>query len=267
MDFIVMGSGGAIPTPRPFCQCKACSGARKDPSKRRNSSSLFLKDASLLVDCGEDIASSLNRENIKKVENLFITHWHPDHTYGLRPLLESYFDFRTEKATSTIQLYLPKKVYEQLNEHLNILEHLENNYGVVKVNFIEDGESIEFGSIKVTAVGFNGKDSETFGYLFEENEKRVLYTPCDTISFEREGDFKDLDLLINECGLFEEIGNEILFPDLMARLKNMGPKKTILTHIEEIEVNIFGEEYLQKMKKDYSDINFEFSHDGLKINI
>jgi len=228
---------------------------------------LFLKDASLLVDCGEDIASSLNRENIKKVENLFITHWHPDHTYGLRPLLESYFDFRTEKATSTIQLYLPKKVYEQLNEHLNILEHLENNYGVVKVNFIEDGESIEFGSIKVTAVGFNGKDSETFGYLFEENEKRVLYTPCDTISFEREGDFKDLDLLINECGLFEEIGNEILFPDLMARLKNMGPKKTILTHIEEIEVNIFGEEYLQKMKKDYSDINFEFSHDGLKINI
>jgi phosphoribosyl 1,2-cyclic phosphate phosphodiesterase len=267
MDFIIMGSGGATPTPRPFCQCNACSGARKDSSKKRNSSSLFLKDAKLLVDCGEDIASSLNRENIKKVENLLITHWHPDHTYGLRPLLEANFDFVTEKATGTIQLYLPKKVYEQLNEHLNILGHLEKNYGVVKVNFIEDGEDIEFGKVKVTAVGFNGKDSETFGYLFEENEKKALYAPCDTISFKREGDFKDLDLLINECGLFEEIGNEILFVDLMNRIKSMGSKKAILTHIEEIEINHFGEDHLQKMKEKYSDIDFEFAYDGMRIKV
>ena len=69
MDFIILGSGGAINTPRPFCQCKVCVEARKDPTKRRNASSLFLKDANLLVDCGEDIANSLIRENIKKVEN------------------------------------------------------------------------------------------------------------------------------------------------------------------------------------------------------
>ena len=142
-----------------------------------------------------------------------------------------------------------------------------NNYGVVKVNFIEDGESVEFGKIKVTAVGFTGKDSETFSYLFEEGEKKVLYAPCDTISFKREEDFKDLDLLINECGLFSKISGEICFSDLMKRLKNMCPKRTILTHIEEIEVNAFGEEHLQKMKDKHSDVNFDFAHDGMQIQL
>ena len=267
MDFTILGSGGAITTPRPFCQCAVCSQARINPKKVRNSSSIFLKEINAVVDCGEDIANSLNRENIGRVDYLFITHWHPDHTFGLRTVVEAYFNFREKKNGATVQVYMPKKVFEQLNKRMNCFDYLENVIKVLKVNFIEDGESKEFGNIKVTAIGFNGKDSETFGYLFEEAGKKVLYTPCDTISFKREDEFKDLDLLINECGLFSKIGGEIQFFDLIKRIKNMGPKKAILTHIEEIELNVFGEEYLEKLKEKYSDVNFCFAFDGMKIKV
>ena len=83
MELIILGSGGAIPTPRPFCQCIICKKARKlgEPYKR-NSSSLFIQDINTVIDCGEDISDSLNRRDVKKIDNLFITHWHPDHTFG-----------------------------------------------------------------------------------------------------------------------------------------------------------------------------------------
>jgi len=78
-----------------------------------------------------------------------------------------------------------------------------------------------------------------------------------------------LDLLINECGLFsyEKIKSEISFPALMERIRLLRPKKTVLTHIEEIEINSWSWRYLEKMKKQYSDINFDFAYDGMKIEI
>lgn len=53
----------------------------------------------------------------------------------------------------------------------------------------------------------------------------------------------------------------------MQRLRDIKPRKIILTHIEEEEINIWGEKYLQKMKKEYLDIDFNFAYDGMKIKI
>lgn len=109
MKLLFLGTGGAMPTPRPFCQCETCKKARTIGAPyKRNSSSLFIKDINTVIDCGEDIASSLNRENIKEVDNLFITHWHPDHTFGLRAIIEANFNFRTNKPNHVINLYIPK---------------------------------------------------------------------------------------------------------------------------------------------------------------
>jgi phosphoribosyl 1,2-cyclic phosphate phosphodiesterase len=103
----ITGSGGATPTPKTFCRCSVCRKARAEGEPyKRNSSSLFVEDVFALVDCGEDIGDSLSRRNILRVDSLFITHWHPDHTFGLRPLLEAYYDMRDNK---------PKKASDDLS--------------------------------------------------------------------------------------------------------------------------------------------------------
>ena len=135
------------------------------------------------------------------------------------------------------------------------------------MHLVEDGDKIKIGDVSITVVGYKGKESETYAFLIENNGKKVLYAPCDTISFDNYRNFKDLDLLINECGLFSDIPSEISFDDLMQRLKEIKPKKTLLTHIEEVEVNVWGGKHLQKMKKQYSDIDFDFAHDGMEIKI
>ena len=257
-----------MPTPRPYCQCTICKKARKlgEPYKR-NSSSLFIQDINTVIDCGEDIGDSLNRRDIKQVDNLFITHWHPDHAFGLRHVLESNFNFRTGKADKTINVYIPKKVFEDLKKRFPTVEYYFDIQKTGVLHIIKDGDTIKIGDVSISVVGYSGKESEIYAYLIGKNNKRVLYAPCDTISFDNYKNFKDLDLLINECGLFSDVSSEISFDSLMERLKEIKPKKTIITHIEEVEINAWGEKHLQKMKNQYSDINFDFAYDGMKIKI
>jgi len=267
MELTILGSGGATPTPRPFCQCAVCKRARTqgEPFKR-NSSALYIDDIFTLIDCGEDIADALNRRNVWRVDNLFITHWHPDHTFGLRPLLEANFDFTTAKTEKRINVYIPKRVYETLRKKYPTIEYLLYTQRTGKLIIVEHDDVIKLGKISITVVGYKGKKSDTYAYLIESNGKRVLYAPCDTIDFEQK--HFDLDVLVNECGLFsEQVKTEISFTALMKRISNLRPKRTILTHIEESELNNWGWNYLAKMKKQYSDVNFDFAYDGMKIKI
>ena len=55
MEFVILGSGGAMPVPRPFCQCRVCKKARKGIGVR-NHCSAFLTEANFLFDAGEDIS-------------------------------------------------------------------------------------------------------------------------------------------------------------------------------------------------------------------
>lgn len=268
MKLTILGSGGAMPIPRPFCQCKICKKARKigEPFKR-NGSSLFIDDINTVIDCGEEIGDSLNRRNIKKVENLFITHWHPDHTFGLRSLLEANFNFRTNKSDRSINLYIPKKVFETLAKRFPVIDYYVNVQKTGTLHLIEDGDKIQIRSISISPIGFKGKESDTYAYLIESKGKKALYAPCDTISFANYKNFVNLDVLINECGIFSDISSEISFDALIQRLREIKPKRTFLTHIEEIEVNHWGEKHFQKMKNKYSDIPFDFAYDGMKINV
>lgn len=268
MKLTILGSGGATPTPRPYCQCTICRKARKfgEPFKR-NSSSLFVNEINTVIDCGEDIADSFNRRNIKRVDNLFITHWHPDHTFGLRHLLEPYFSFRKNRAEKNVNIYIPKNVFKILKEKFPCIEYYINIQKTGKLHLIEDRDRIKIKDFYITAVGYTGKKSSTFAYLIENLGKKLLYAPCDTIDFNNYKKFNDLDLLINECGIFSDVSSEISFNDLMQRLRDIKPKKILLTHIEEEEINFWGEKYLQKMKKVYSDIDFDFTYDGMKIKV
>lgn len=252
-----------MPTPRPFCQCETCRKARTiGKPYKRNSSSLFIKEINTIIDCGEDIASSLNRENIKQVDNLFITHWHPDHTFGLRAILEANFNFRTSKADHTINLYIPKKVYKQLQKMFPAIDYYINVQKTAKLHLIEHKDKMTFGKIKMTAVGYAGKNSETYGYLLEEKGKKILYSPCDTIGFKKYKEQKALDLLITECGLFSNVPSEISFEEAIKRIREIKPKKVIFTHIEEVETKIWKQKHFLEQKKKYPDINLDYAKDG-----
>ena len=139
MKLIFLGTAGAMPTPRPYCQCITCKKARKlgEPFKR-NSSALFIDDINTVIDCGEDISDSLNRRDIQQVDNLFITHWHPDHTFGLRHLLESNYNFRTRKVDKVVDMYIPRGVFETLRQKFPVIEYYIDVQKTAKLHLVEE---------------------------------------------------------------------------------------------------------------------------------
>ena len=76
-------------------------------------------------------------------------------------------------------------------------------------------------------------------------------------------------MLITECGIFnyEKVKSELGFTEMINRIKTIKAQKTILTHIEECEIQSFGSEHLNKLKEQYKDVNFEFGYDGQNIRL
>lgn len=171
------------------------------------------------------------------------------------------------KNDHPIDIYIPKKSYEILMEKFAAIDYFVNVQKAGTLHLVDDGDSFQIGDIKISVVGYKGKGSDTCAYLIEHKGKKAIYSPCDTISFEQHKKFNDLDLLITECGAFSYVPDEISFKDMINRCREIKPKKTIITHIEEIELNTWGEKHFESMKKEYPDVKFDYAYDGMKIKL
>src|SRR5690625_413193 len=125
MQFTVLGSGAGL------------------PSKKRNTQSYILdlideSNQYILIDAGEALQHQILHTNIKpsKVKNIFITHMHGDHIYGLPGFLSSRANQSGENLT--LKIYGNKGLKEwlkvkfeisgyRLNSHLHIVEVEHNN--------------------------------------------------------------------------------------------------------------------------------------------
>ncbi|MGY5860683.1 MAG: MBL fold metallo-hydrolase, partial [Candidatus Thorarchaeota archaeon] len=83
IELIFLGTAAAITLPAFFCTCATCEGARRNPEERRTRSAVaLLGEETTLIDMGPDIEHQLEREGIRQVDNIFVTHWHYDHIAG-----------------------------------------------------------------------------------------------------------------------------------------------------------------------------------------
>ena len=85
-----LGTGGAEGIPAIGCECVICARARREGGRltRLRPSVLFsLPDYELLVDTPPDIREQLDVNGVRKIDGIFLTHEHTDHTGGLKEFL------------------------------------------------------------------------------------------------------------------------------------------------------------------------------------
>jgi phosphoribosyl 1,2-cyclic phosphate phosphodiesterase len=272
----ILGSGGVVAPPVATCQCRICKEAReKGIPYARTGCSMFVYDANLLFDTPEEIRMQLNRENIRKVENVILTHWHPDHTLGLRILELLNFDFFNEKSIGKpINVYMSKEQLEMFKKLScgGFLDFYEKNRKCIKIIEIGDGIEIDFGKIKVTPVKF--KESDGFYFIVEDDKGKVIYAPCEFKGFEINEKAKNVNVLIAHHLYSEDLKltgkqwmkEEDSFEHMIKQANTGKIKKIIITHIEEI-FKKSHDELNDLAKTKYKDYNIEFSFDGMIIEI
>lgn len=283
MELIILGSGGSTTIPRPGCECKVCSEARtKGIPYTRSGSSMFIKDINVLFDTPEEIDSQLNRERINNIHYIFYTHWHPDHTFGMR-IVEKMYKFwlnmfvRGRKPKNKVKVCAIEAVMEDLKSMGyrggSFFTYYEKT-DLIETIDLKDGEAFKITNFMIIPFEVQTTYNVSTVFLIQEDDKRVVYAPCDVKPFPENPKLENLDLLI--IGSFHLEGplreGIVIPPNNPLRVELFSPreiqelsqklnaKQTVVTHIEE-EWGKTYDEYKQ-LEKEY---DLEFAYDGMRI--
>lgn len=285
MELIILGSGGATPIPRPGCSCRVCVEARvKSIPYARSSASIYILDANLLFDTPEEISSQLNREGISDIDSIFYSHWHPDHTLGLR-IVEKMYKFwlgrfiRGDKPEKKVKVCALSRVMSDLkSKYGSFFEHYER-MDLIEMVELKNATPFKIEDFKIIPFEVKGSYVTSTVFLIEngDGKKKVVYAPCDAKPFPSNAKLKKPDLLILG-GFFPEgpLKEGIMIPEnnelrkelfsmeeALELAKSLEAKRTMFTHIEEE----WGKSYddYKAIEKKYKEHNVCFAYDGMKI--
>lgn len=280
MKFKIIGSGGCVSLPKPLCNCKICNEARlKGKPYSRYGCSLFLEDINLLIDTPEDIVHAINYSNIKGIDTVLFSHVDPDHTLGFRVFEQLRLNWlevsEGKECKNPINVYAMEHVMSDINsiqfKFGTYLEYYEKTRNLIKRDIINKPMYIE--DIKISCIKVN----HATVFVFEENDKKVIYAPCDVKPFPNDEILKNAELLIIGNTVVGDIlkGGFILKEDNPLRkelfsldeIQNIkreyNIKNVIITHLEEDWGKSY-DDYLELENK-YSGI--KFAYDGMEIDI
>jgi ribonuclease Z len=155
MEIVFLGTGSALPT------------------KERMLSSMILnrEGENYLFDCGEASQFQMMNAGVKpfKIKNIFITHLHGDHIYGLPGLISS---MSLLKRTEPLTIFSPAGLKSFLDSAFRVSKTIPK-YDVIINEFEEDftgGMILDDPEFTVSAIPIE-HSLFTLGYRFQEKDK------------------------------------------------------------------------------------------------
>jgi len=147
-----------------------CSSAVPVKGRFLSSQVLNIRERYFLIDCGEGTQYSMLEYKIakSKIENIFISHLHGDHIYGLPGLISSY---NLNNRTKPLNIYGPIGLDPFLE---NVLEYSYNYLGfalnIITVDHNKPTVVFEDDNVKVSSFPLEHR-IPTVGYRFEEKSR------------------------------------------------------------------------------------------------
>jgi phosphoribosyl 1,2-cyclic phosphate phosphodiesterase len=284
MRLEVLGSGGAVTTPRPSCGCRICVEAReKGPPYARTGPSYFLHGPNVLFDTPEESNLQLNRAGIGDLAACFYSHFHPDHTMGRRVFESRNTDWNgwppEAKTQLTTTVYLPEQVAVDARRFLALREHLAfmETHGTVRVVELADGETVELGGC--TFRPFRLAEDYVYAFLIEGDGRRVLLAPDETNGWDPPEEVRGVDLAVVPMGICELdllsgerrihpehplLAAEATFEETLAIVERLEARRTVLSHVEEMD-GLSHDDLAEVAQRHHG--RFEFAFDGMVLDV
>lgn len=279
-----LGTGGALPAPRPGCGCAVCAEARaRGAPYARGGPSLFLHGPDVLIDTPEESREQLVRAGIGRVAACLYSHWHPDHVMGRRVFEALNADLRRwPPRPKTTDVYLPAQVAEDAKRYLGTRDHLAflERQGLVRVHVVADGDGVTLGDVCIQP--FRLSEDYVYAFVIEAAGKRVLIAPDELYGWWPPAWVRGVDLAILPKGVAEFdpftrerriaadhqiLRREATFADTLGIVRMLGAGRVILTHIEEPDG--LGHDDLGRLgaKLRAGGLPVEFAWDGMSVEV
>jgi len=241
---------------------------------------MFLHDANMLFDTPEEIAAELESAGIQRVDHLFYTHWHPDHTLGAR-VLEIMNTRWTEKPewrmapSRTTDVHMPGQVHGEIMSRLGPFFEFWQHLGIANVR--QMAGPVQAGGVRVEAVVFRSVHrtlTHSTAYVISSEGKKAVYAPCDITPFPEDSRFEGCDMMMLQAGwhgpeMAERARNgphyEISLDEILAVAERYRPGRIIQTHIGD-DLGLLPAD-IEGLEREHADIGLEFARDGMDILI
>jgi len=282
LAFEILGSGGAVRTPRPSCSCTNCQGARQHGIPwARMSPAVFVHGPNLLVDTGEDACAQLDRAGITHIAGGLYSHWHPDHTAGQRMWETRNHDFmQWPMHHRNTPLYISSHVLADF-KLFGILDPLvyKERQGFVTIHPFD--APIELAGWRITA--FPLAEAYVDAFYFEEinGTRRALLCMDELHGWQPPEWLHGIDLAILPKGLSDLhpltgerimdashpiLQHEATWSQTLAMAKAIHARHTVFTHIEEPDPVTPPElEELARKVASEEGLHVTFAHDTLMV--
>jgi len=215
MKFKFLGTSDSAGIPVHNCKCAACLSYRNE--KKINLATcavLEYENKVILFDAGiENIA---NMYDGKKIEAVFMTHFHPDHALGL---------LRLRYSNDEITCFHPKDTagFSDLFKHKKSIKYIENE--PLKTILIDD--------IKIIPIPLIHSKNTT-GYIIETAHHKIAYlTDCAGITEKYMKILQRYDfdyVFLDACFTPPNIGNHLNYENATKLLDTLNTQDAYLMH-------------------------------------
>ena len=218
-----LGTGAAEGIPAIGCRCAHCTRAREEGGRlvRQRSAVLFsLPGYELLMETPPDIRNQLDSYGIRKINGIFLTHEHYDHSAGLEEFL--YWQ-------EGVDLLVEPQLYQQL---------IRVNWGkqLPEITFHLDmhpGVAVHFNNFYFVPFAVRHK-VPCFGLVLCEGKRKAAHTADSDklLSNYARSLLSGVDVLIVNTPFFEPRKQEshLSLKEAVALKEEIGVKRLILTH-------------------------------------
>lgn len=268
------GTGASEGFPALFCECESCQQARRSGGKDIRTRSSLQIDDSVLIDFSPDTFAHTIHDGLRltEINNLLITHSHPDHFYPMDVANVLMPMARTHEGRR-LQVYGNRRIGEVLNSIL--LNNSESEKKII-FNELHSFQKVQMDDYEVTPLRADHmRNEECFIYSISKSGKRVLCS-FDTAMFSEEVwaaiSESYFDCVILDCTSIDKdsyfsghmgFGENVKIKERMLKQKNAGEKTIfIATHF----AHSFAP-FHERLSKLFMSDGFIPAYDGLEIMI
>lgn len=217
--------------------------------------------------------------NLNKIHNIFISHKHIDHLYGMLWIYR-FVDLamRRGKYEGTLNIYCHDEVAQIIRDQIRILLRKEQQQYLDKrifINIVNDHETIRVLNYKLEFLDIHSKSDKQFGFKTTLNNGKTLVFCGDEPLYENlYKDVENVDWLLHESFCLEtetdifkpHEKNHDTVKSASIKAQNLNAKNLVLWHTQENLGKNRKEKYIKEAKEYFSG-NIYVPNDFDEINL
>lgn len=280
----ILGSGGAISTPRALCRCGICRQARQQGVPySRSGPSLFVHGPDLIVDTPEDIIASLARSRVERIAVGTYSHWHPDHLLGARMWESLNGDYTGWPPTHRkTPLYFPRRVAEDVRDRLGMWEmftFLEQR-GLIEIVELAEEATFFSNGYQITPVSL--AEEYVFAQIVEGYGKRLFVAVDELFGWRPTAQLGHFDLAVLPLGVteFKPLSGQRHYPldhpvlrreatlaQTLDVVRVLNADQIVLTHISEVDQLSYDDGLVLEERWRQDGLPITMAYDGLFLEV